>query len=409
VGSQAVPGSMRRWEREVAETFLTWRHDETCRGEARLRSMCAAVSGTVKDYVAWGRVSGEEIARRLPDALAACDTLDFREVDEALAYLVLHLTDRYGRVTEVLEQLLRQGHLPVRRTRTKVLDVGAGPAPGVYATVDLYDDFADWIASTEQKVTLARVTNPDVLDAGPAWDQVLHGFSERLLVERRGQPGEQAARLPFRRTYSRQVQSFSVHEEHHAWRAWLQRQILQDFDMADEGISDQAAWQLAYQEPAAVPSAYDLIILCNFLTNTQMTEHLTDDLFRLSRSLTPGGVLLVLGGTGASYPAIYTAISEIAGSAGLTPVSSLLGPITANASPVRRALIAEQIRGDVAYLAAATPSNTWSTVRRHLPADAIDPTKPFKLPRFQALAFQQVFPGRGKDQGRSPRGVPHDI
>jgi hypothetical protein len=295
VGSQAVPGSMRRWEREVAEAFLTWRHEETRRGEARLRSMCVAVSGTVKDYVAWGRVSGEEIARRLPDALAACDTLEFREVDEALAYLVLHLTDRYGRVTEVLERLLQQGHLPVRRTRTKVLDVGAGPAPGVYATVDLYDDFADWIASTQQKAALARVTNPDVLDAGPAWDQVLHGFSERLLVERRGQPGEQAARLPFRRTYSRQVQGFSVHEEHHAWRAWLQRQILQDFDMADEEISDQAAWQLAYQEPAAVPSAYDLIILCNFLTNTQITEHLADDLFRLARSLTPEAYCSSLG------------------------------------------------------------------------------------------------------------------
>jgi hypothetical protein len=251
--------------------------------------MCAAVSGTVKDYIAWGRVSGEEIVRRLPDALAACDTLNFTEIGEALAYLVLHLTDRYGRVTEVLERLLQQGYLPVRRTRTAVLDVGAGPAPGVYATVDLYDDFADWIASTERKVALARVTNPDVLDAGSAWDHVLHGFSERLLVERRGQPGERTALLPFRRTYSRQVQGFSVHDEHHAWRAWVQRQILYDFDMADESISQQTAWQMAYQEPAAVPSAYDLIILCNFLTNTHMTEQLGDDLFRLAKSLTPGG------------------------------------------------------------------------------------------------------------------------
>ncbi len=397
---------MRRWEREVAEAFLTWRHEETRRGEARLQSMCAAVSGTVKDYTAWGRVSGEEIVRRLPDALAACDTLNFTEIGEALAYLVLHLTDRYGRVTEVLERLLQQGYLPVRRTRTAVLDVGAGPAPGVYATVDLYDDFADWIASTERKVALARVTNPDVLDAGSAWDHVLHGFSERLLVERRGQPGERTALLPFRRTYSRQVQGFSVHDEHHAWRAWVQRQILYDFDTADESISQQTAWQMAYQEPAAVPSAYDLIILCNFLTNTHMTEQLGDDLFRLAKSLTPGGALLVLGGTGASYPAIYTAISEIAASAGLTPVSGLLGPITANAAPARRALIAEQVRGDIAYLAAASPSSTWTTIRQHLPADVVDPTKPFKLPRFRALAFQRKFPRQGKDRGRSPRGTP---
>jgi hypothetical protein len=406
VDNQAVPGSMRRWEREVAEAFLTWRWEQTCRGEARLQSMCAAVSGTVKDYIAWGHISGEEIVRRLPDVLAACDTLSFTEIGEALAYLILHLTDRYGRVTEVLERLLQEGYLPVRRTRTAVLDVGAGPAPGVYATVDLYDDFADWIASTERRVALARITNPDVLDAGSAWDHVLHRFSERLLAERQGQPGEQTALLPFRRTYSRQVQGFSVHDEHHAWRTWMQRQILYEFDMADESISQQAAWQLAYEEPAAVPSAYDLIILCNFLTNIHMTEQLADDLFRLAKSLTPGGALLVLGGTGDPYPAIYTAISKIAASAGLTPVPGFLGPITANAAPTRRALIADQVRGDVAYLAVVTPSRTWTTIRQHLPADVVDPTKAFKLPRFRALAFQRRFPWRGKNQRCSPRAGP---
>ena len=79
MGSQAEPGSMRRWEREVTEAFLTWRHEGTRRGEVRLQSMCAAVSGTVRDYVAGGRVSAEEVTRRLPDALAACDALDFSE------------------------------------------------------------------------------------------------------------------------------------------------------------------------------------------------------------------------------------------------------------------------------------------------------------------------------------------
>jgi hypothetical protein len=393
--AQPLPASARQWERTVATDFLTWRHAETGCGRTRLESVCAAVGATLDSWIADGRVAADAVARRLPAVLADCDRLDFADASEAMAYLVLHLADRYGRATQALELLLAEGWLPIRRKRMAVLDVGGGPAPGLYAALDVYDDLTAWATSTAQPASPVRVTQAHVLDRGSAWDQLLHYFSESLLAVRRTPPGELPARLPFRR-YHADLRGFSVLAAHHAERARIQQAISREYDLDDEPISSGTAWRLAYQERTDAPSAYDLIILCNFLTNTQMTEQLADDLFRLAKSLTPGGVLLVLGATGASYPAIYAAISRIAASAGLIPVSGLQEPIIANAAPTRRALIAAQARGDVAYLAAATSSSTWNMVREQLPADVVDPAKPFKLPRFRALVFQREFPRRGK-------------
>jgi hypothetical protein len=49
------------------------------------------------------------------------------------------------------------------------------------------------------------------------------------------------------------------------------------------------------EEGGYPPSAYDLIVMCNFLTNTSFTARFESEIAGLPRSLTPGGVLLVLG------------------------------------------------------------------------------------------------------------------
>src|SRR6266508_5506892 len=132
-------------------------------------------------------------------------------------------------------------------------------------------------------------------------------------------PGELPARLPFRR-YHTELRGFSVLAAHHAERARIQQAIAREYDLDDEPISSKTAWQLAYQERTDAPSAYDLIILHNFLTNATMTEDLRAELTGLARSLTSGGLLLVLGAPGGAYPAIYAAVNELATTAGLRPL-----------------------------------------------------------------------------------------
>ncbi len=292
---------------------------------ARLESVCAAVMATLDSWLAAGWVTAEAVLQRLTTVLAECDRLAFADASEAMAYLLLHLADRYGRAAQALELLLAEGWLPIRRRRMAVLDVGGGPAPGLYAAVDLYDDLAAWAASTGQPASPVRVTHAHVLDRGRAWDQVLHHFSEHLLMARRIPPGELPARLPFRR-YQGELRGFSASSAHYAKRARIQQAIAREYELDDDPISPGMARRLAYQEPTEAPSAYDLIVMCYFLTDTTMTEDLRAELSGLARSLTVGGVLLVLGAAGGAYPAIYAAVNELVTGAGLQPILSASPP-----------------------------------------------------------------------------------
>lgn len=91
----------------------------------------------------------------MPPTRGRCDDLCFLDYDEAAAYMVQHLTDRYGRVTQVLERLFAAGHMPMRRRQMSVLEVGAGLAPGLYATRDFYADLALWAKATGQQIEFA--------------------------------------------------------------------------------------------------------------------------------------------------------------------------------------------------------------------------------------------------------------
>jgi hypothetical protein len=384
--------SARQWERTLVPAFLTWRHTQTNR-QAQLESVCDTVGVTLDWWLAGGRVAADAVARRLPAALTGCDQLAFADTSEAMAYFILHLADRYGRGTQALELLLAEGWLPIRRGRMAVLDVGGGPAPGLYAAVDLYDDLAAWAGSTGQPVLPARVSRAHVLDRGAAWDQLLHHFSEHLLGARQTLPGELAApRLPFRR-YHAELGGFSVLGAHHAERARIQRAISREYDLADEPISPGMAWQLAYQEPTDAPSAYDLIVICYFLTNTTMTEALRAELAGLARLLTSGGVLLVLGGTRDARQAIHTAVNELATTAGLRPLPAVSRQLEANPDPVLRDLIATQVRAAVSDIGSAASPEVWAKVERKLRRivpDDVDHDRPFTMPQFQILAFRRV-------------------
>ena len=175
----AVEWTAAQWERVSADGLLTWRASEQGLSRIQLETLCDSISAIARMHL----TNTEEIvetARMLPMALAHCDDLQFASVHEAIAYAILHLADRYGRVTQVLESLFARGHLPLRRSRLAILDVGAGPAPGLYAAGDFYDDLQGWIIASEEPVQITGVTDAHALDRGDAWDHVLHVLSEEI-------------------------------------------------------------------------------------------------------------------------------------------------------------------------------------------------------------------------------------
>jgi len=79
--------------------------------------------------------------------------------------------------------------------------------------------------------------------------------------------------------------------------ASLAASIEAEFDRADEPISWATAYTFAYEQGTDRPSAYDLIFVPNFLTWADAPQTFQAELRDLMRSLTPGGVLVVLSGT----------------------------------------------------------------------------------------------------------------
>jgi hypothetical protein len=179
--------------------------------------------------------------------------------------------------------------------------------------------------------------------------------------------------------------------------------IAREFDDADEWISDATTRRMAYEEGVAEPSAYDMVFLCNFLTQPSMTEQFELELHRLAFSLTPGGVLVVMGGTGDNYPALYSKVGAIAATAKLRNVSPKdLFP--ANADSGSLSLVAKHVRENVNFAITNCPSGVRSVVVEALPKDLFDDAVRFRLPKFQALVFvRQGPPHRKRPKGKRQR------
>ncbi len=366
-----------QWLRQSAGGFLTW---SRASGEAQSRAstMGEAIARVV--HPSWYSHTPGAVARSLPESLRNCDSLSFSQISEAVAYAGLHLLDRYGRVMQVLEYLMQIGRLPLRKAGLKVLEVGSGPAPALYAAHDFYSMLRNWPGRGSTRI--AGVAYADSLERGEAWDPILHHISEHLLVIRGDIQG--ASGLPFRRAIG-DFSGFDTQRRHHEAIAHHARRLLCDFASADEPISLKTAFGMAYQDGGGVPSAYDLVFVCNFLTQRSMTHHFNEELQRLARALTPGGVLVVMGATGKQYPAIYEEVRHIASVARLTDISPA-DVFDANRSPYLQ-LVSEHTRANVAAALSECTDEERHDVCSRLPEDLWNQAVNFVLPKYQVLVF----------------------
>lgn len=359
-----------------------------------METFAEAVHRTIADATRW-RASLADAALLLPDALGRCDDLAFDEEAEVLAYATLHLVDRYGRILQVLEHVVGIGRLPLKRVGVTALEVGAGPAPALYATRDFYSDLLHWPGRGDMSSGTLAISHP--LDRGSGWDRFLHWLSEQLIDIRDTTLGH--GQLAFARSFG-DFATFDVREVHNAAMAAAASQIEWEFERADEPISLAAAFRFAYKDGVTTPSAYDLIFVPYFLTQPDMLQAHEAALRPLTRSLTPGGLLVLLSATGNQYARIRSTIEALAKSAGLLSV----GPaeaLQANSDDMRRDVVAGQVRRTVAAMKEACPAELWERVSPRLPRDVQDNSVPYDLPKFSALIFANQHPPRRRRFKRS--------
>lgn len=371
-----------RWLRDHADSWAAWRSSEDSLRHQRLVILTATVSTIA--HRALLTPSADDIVARYPDILACCDRLAFDSDAETVAYLIWHLSDRYGRVLQVLDRLLVAGHLPLRRSRLSVMEVGAGPAPALFAVRDFYDDLRAFIATSELGVDAGPARILHAIDRGPAWSWLLHRFSEELYA--RQSPEADGSVLPFQITYH-DLEGFSIRREHDAAIERSAEAIRAEFERSDDDTSMHTARQFAIEDGSYPPSAYDLIVMCNFLTDTEITEKFAAEIELLATSLSPGGLLIVIGAMGGRYPAVYTRLDTFLMQTRLRPLDGFTHPIQAHTDERQRNLISAQIRGDVAFSSALVPAS-FTKAQNRLPEDVTNLGQPIRFPQFQVRAWK---------------------
>jgi hypothetical protein len=273
-----------------------------------------------------------------------------------------------------------------------VLEVGSGPAPAIYAARDYYTDLADWCNITEQPLSALPITQISTLDRGPAWNSALHAISEALLMA-----GPAEAILPFALTYH-DLEGFSIRVEH---RREIEREIhaaQSEFDYYDEPVDPGRTREEVLKAHNYPPSAYDIIVMCNFLTNAEIADSFSDEIGDLARSLTPGGIMLILGSASDSskYSHVYEILDSIIQQARPARVAKVLNvKLQAHTDAPTRVIIASQIVASLEHIQSLSRPK-FNTVHAELPLD-VRQLKPdlVSFARFRILAYKNMTPPRG--------------
>lgn len=402
-GETANFATARRWELAAGPGIVDGIRSSGA-ASRMLSDVCAAVSRTAEFAISTGMAQPHEILANYPLVLDKCDSLTFDDPSQALAYLTLHLPDRYCRVFQVLEALLVRGMLPLGRSGANfaAVDIGAGPGPGIFAIRNFYAALSHVTRQTHE-IPVATLETSAIVERSRGMTRAMHYFAEQLIqleqgphphqsaTETRHVPHPYATELaasatPFGASYE-DFENLDLRGDHNHARNQLARELQDELD-----IDLARARQLAYEEPIGVPSAYAIALMTNFLTTTEALPKFSDAIRRLMKgALVPGGIVLALGGVGQQYPRIYDQLDQIAADAGLHVMSGFNEPLQAGNRPEELEILQTMARRT--WVELATRAGDAADVKRKLRTleadDIFDESLPYQLPRFRVRAYRR--------------------
>jgi len=392
--------SARQWQLAHGAAAADWMHSSGV-AQRMLADVCTAVETTIQwevgDNPDWAR----RVIERFPAVRGKCDQLRFSDPAQALAYLILHVPDRYCRMFQVLERLLASGRLPVGKgDNFAAIDVGAGPGPGIFAVRSFYAALACYARLHDPEWPITSLGRADVVEYSEAMPQVMRRFGQAVLKAEADQavgadtgraephPCEQElarSAFPLGEVY-RDFSVFDVHREHHLARLQRAEELYREDELE---LSREGANRLAYAEAADRPSGYAVVSMMNFLTpGSQALIRFTEAIKRLiGNALIPGGTVLVLSSDSAGYQEIYEELDRRARDASLTVLDGFDTRLQAAGREYEAEMVAATIRrmwnrleplaGDV------------SQTKEKLPAKIYDASKPYKFSKFRARAYRR--------------------
>jgi hypothetical protein len=391
----------RRWQLAHGRDAIEWiRSSGTA--QRMLEDICAAVETTVDWVVGNDPETARRVLRQFPQVWRPHDDLEFSDPTQALAYLILHLPDRYTRTFQVLECLLSSGRLPLGKgDNFAAIDIGAGPGPGIFAIRSFYAALAHYVSLHDPSWTVATVGSTDVVERSQGMPRVMHRFAEALVTIEQGRPTAPgsdhgtpnpcAAELrhsaaPFGADYV-DFTALDVKQEHERARRSLAEEQYREDSLE---LTRADANRPAYAESAGRPSSYALAVLMYFLTTTDVVSMFSDAIERLVHgSLVPGGTILMFGADGGDWQDVYTELDGRAQAAYLTVLDSFDKPLQAGHRADERATIRTLTRGIWKRLEplAGDVSQIKEELRERRADKIFDESTSFGFPQFRVRAY----------------------
>jgi hypothetical protein len=190
-GSPAVV-TARQWQLAHGRAAVEWMRSSGV-AQRMLADICTAVEATADWLVQGDAQRARWVIQQYPRVLTSCDVLQFNDPAQALAYLVLHLPDRYCRMFQVLEHLLMNGRLPVGRRRGSTavdgfaaIDIGAGPGPAIFAIRSFYAALSRYSAEHDPPGLIAALGHATIVERSQAMPYIMHRFAGALAMVERG-------------------------------------------------------------------------------------------------------------------------------------------------------------------------------------------------------------------------------
>lgn len=297
------------WRRLLIEhgpAFLEWLATSG-REEAALDRVSGCLSGflisAIEQVTAEWPNAAVEFWNRIPDVRACCSTPQMFERSFAVeAYAYVHFLERYRRMWTALKYLTDVAALPLAINGVRTLDVGAGPAPALYAIDDYYSALKDFAAACEIEPLMVPLPVLNTIERSQGMNSFVHRFSE--FCGRRG---------PFGTLFN----DF-VGLDLQAARAAYQRQ-----NESEEFWDPETNQYEDIYDPVSAAAEADclfgfrFVLFSNFLTLDGEVDVFRAELDALFRDMRPGGVVIVLGATGDPYQVVYTQLGQLARAAGL--------------------------------------------------------------------------------------------
>lgn len=284
----------RKLLNQKGQGFIKWL-SENDHGLNNLKIMAV----TIKKYFTTF-INTEEKAlsfwQALPKVYSCCDNIEIYDKPCVVeAYTYVHFLERYWRMWDTLIKLTNEALLPMGSKGVSVLDIGAGPAPTIYAIQDFYIKMTEYgkIKSLNEFKQNVKQT---IIEKNTSMQRMMHTISEYS-----NRSGPFCVDVPDFTAFNPQYLRYKIEDD----------LVSEQFDSKTGDYcgtySRNEIHNISQRE-----ARYRFVIFSNFFTLKNRVETYTESVKTIFKDLKAGSVILIQGATNNEYQKLYDDIVKIA-------------------------------------------------------------------------------------------------